>query len=172
MKIGIVLGCFIPMHVGHIQLFEKSFKENDKTIIAVSGKDDDRGQDFIPFRDRYKLINEIYGNDDRAIIVLVDDNKLKLDGSFSYENWCIWANEMFTQAGLDPNDPDITYTWYVGEPSYERNLAHKYRHHKFQLIDRSRIPLSGTEIRNNVEKYRQFIHPKYIDYLKNKGVIS
>lgn len=47
MKIGITFGCFIPLHVGHMAMIERSVRENDRTIIAVCGYDDDRGKDFI-----------------------------------------------------------------------------------------------------------------------------
>ena len=38
MKIGIVFGCFIPLHQGHEYLIDCAIKENDKIIIGVCGK--------------------------------------------------------------------------------------------------------------------------------------
>ena len=56
MKIGIVFGCFIPLHQGHLSLINKAIQENDKVIIGVCGFDDDRGKDFISFKTRIELI--------------------------------------------------------------------------------------------------------------------
>ena len=73
-KIGIVFGCFIPLHKGHKRLINDAVRENDTVIIAVCGYDDDRGRDFIPFSDRYELMCEKYKDDDKIRVVKVDDH--------------------------------------------------------------------------------------------------
>lgn len=72
MRIGITFGCFIPLHTGHLWMINKALTENDMVIIGVCGYDNDRGKDFIPFRDRYELMSQIYGSDPRIKIALID----------------------------------------------------------------------------------------------------
>lgn len=94
MKIGIVFGCFIPLHTGHRELIKRALTENDQVIIAICGKDTDRGKDFIPFRDRINLIKRIYFFS-IFHIVAIDDEKIGMDGTFTRANWVRWSNELF-----------------------------------------------------------------------------
>jgi NadR type nicotinamide-nucleotide adenylyltransferase len=163
MKVGIVFGCFIPLHQGHEYLIDCALKENDALIIGVCGKDTDRGQDFIPFRDRIKLMKKIY-NQPNITISVVDDAKLQLDGNFTYDNWCKWSNELFTNANYNPNENQ--YTWYMGEPSYYEKLKLIFPNHKIKVFDRNVNPLSGTKIRENLTEYTNSINKTFLDYLK------
>ncbi|MEE3344431.1 MAG: adenylyltransferase/cytidyltransferase family protein [Bacilli bacterium] len=167
MKIGIVFGCFIPLHKGHLFLINNAIKDNDKVIIGVCGKDNDRGKDFIPFKDRITLMQTKYPN---HIVVPIDDNKLHLDGSFSMNNWILWGNELFTNANLNPNDNNI-YTWYMGEPSYKEKLAQIYPNHKFKLYNRGNLGVSGTKIRENTMENIKYIDKDFINYLRDKQII-
>ena len=165
MKVGIVFGCFIPLHQGHEYLIDCALKENDALIIGVCGKDTDRGQDFIPFRDRIKLMKKIY-NQPNITISVVDDAKLQLDGTFTYDNWCKWSNELFTNANYNPNENQ--YTWYMGEPSYYEKLKLIFPNHKIKVFDRNVNPLSGTKIRENLTEYTNSINKTFLEYIKNK----
>ena len=78
-NIGIVFGCFIPFHKGHESLVERALKENDRMIIAVCGYQEDRGKDFLPFTVRYKLVKEMFREDRRVTVALIDDKKIGLD---------------------------------------------------------------------------------------------
>lgn len=170
MKIGIVFGCFIPLHSGHMKLIDRAVRENDQVIIAVCGKDTDRGKDFIPFRDRINLINRIYFFS-IFHIVAIDDEKIGMDGTFTRDNWVRWSNELFDQVGWDPSSPHTEYTWYTGEPSYQEKLESIYPNHKIVIIDRAENTISGTKIRENPTKYKDSIHPRFVEYLKQKGII-
>lgn len=165
MKVGIVFGCFIPLHQGHEYLINCALKENEALIIGVCGKDTDRGQNFIPFRDRIKLMKKIY-NQPNITISVVDDAKLQLDGTFTYDNWCKWSNELFTNANYNPNENQ--YTWYMGEPSYYEKLKLIFPNHKIKVFNRNVNPLSGTKIRENLTEYTNSINTTFLDYIKNK----
>lgn len=169
MKIGIMFGCFIPLHSGHMGLINRSLKENDKTIIGVCGKDSDRGKDFIPFRERLNLMRQKYQNDN-IIVVPVDDEKLKLDGTFTLDNWVKWGNELFRNANINPFDPNIQFTWYTGEPHYKEKLGDIYTTHNIILIDRAENKISGTQIRNNVSAYENEIAPEFLKYINERKI--
>ena len=164
-KVGIVFGCFIPLHKGHLSLIDKALK-NDKVVIGVCGYDLDRGKDFIPFKDRIELIKEIFND---LTVVSIDDHKIGLTGKFDLESWKLWCNELFKNADLNPLENEIT--WYLGEQSYLEMLKKIYPKHTFELVERTVIPVSGTMIRENPKENIKEIHPVFIKYLKEKNII-
>lgn len=169
-KIGITFGCFIPLHKGHISMIDLSLKDNDITVIGVCGYDEDRGENFIPYRKRCELVTEIYKNNKNVKVVYVDDKKLGLDGTFTLENWTSWCNEIFQNSEINPQNNDYDITWYFGEDSYFDKISKLYPTHHFCLLNRDEIKISGTEIRKNVEKYADFIHPRFLKYLKGEKI--
>lgn len=166
MKVGIVFGCFIPLHVGHVSLIKKALNENDKVIIGVCGFDGDRGKDFVPFRDRINLMTKRYGKNPKVVLSVVDDKKIGLTGKFDTISWVYWSSELFTNANFDPDDEKNTYTWYTGEENYVSELSLIFPKHKFNLIDRQICKVSGTQIRNNPNEFKDDIIPIYQEYLK------
>ncbi|MBR4356737.1 MAG: adenylyltransferase/cytidyltransferase family protein [Butyrivibrio sp.] len=170
-KIGIVFGCFIPMHKGHESLIKRALDENDKIILAVCGYQTDRGRDFIDFETRIRLVQKMYENDkDRIIVIKIDDKKLGLDGTFTHENWVLWGDELFANAGISPDSAH--FTWYTGEPSYVDKLGAIYPDHTFTLVDRQVIKTSGTEIRNNPNEHENEINSVFLEYLRSTGKLK
>jgi nicotinate phosphoribosyltransferase len=169
-KIGIVFGCFIPLHKGHESLIERALAENDRMIIAVCGYQQDRGKDFLPFTMRYKLVKEIFRDTPRVIVGLIDDKKIGLDGTFTHENWVAWGKELFYSAGIEPDSAE--FTWYTGEPPYVEKLQPIYPDHKFVLVDRTVIKASGTQIRNNPQVHLGDINFVFEQYLRKTGKLE
>jgi cytidyltransferase-like protein len=166
--VGIIFGCFIPLHIGHLSLIYKAAKMNDKVIIAVCGSDNDRGKDFIPFRDRIKLVKKVFAGLDNIIVVAVDDEKLKLDGTFTLDNWRKWSEELFDNAGICAYDYQYEFTWYTGELSYVEKLKELFNFHNFFLASRRINDISGTEIRHCWERYSGKIDVDFWNYLVDK----
>lgn len=170
-RVGIAFGCFIPLHIGHMEMIQRAVSENDLCIIGVCGYDNDRGKDFIPFKSRLYLMRKKYSGNPKVKIVKVDDKKLGLDGTFSSHNWEIWGRELFQNAHLNPDDKNTTYTWYTGEPSYVEKLGKIYTLHRFVLLNRSEVEISGTEIRSDPYRYQDNIDYVFYKYLKRKKII-
>ena len=165
--IGIVFGCYIPLHDGHMTLINRALDECDKVIIGVCGYADDRGKDFIPFKDRVKLMKKKFKNNPKVIISVVDDKKIGLTGKFDLDAWKIWSTEFFNQAHIDPNCGEV-FVWYMGERDYANKLKQIFtKRHSFVVVKRNNI--SGTKIRNKIYKYGQFVDDLFIDYLSKKN---
>ena len=171
MNIGITFGCFIPLHKGHLSMINKSLKENDLTIIGVCGFDDDRGKNFIPFQKRYQLMKMLYERNEKVKIVLIDDKKLGLDGTFTLDNWRWWCTELFVNAGINSYVKTNNITWYSGESNYLSKIRSLYSKHHFELLNRENIEISGTKIRNNPKKYEDMIHPLFRKFLYGKKIL-
>lgn len=171
-RVGITFGCFIPLHKGHLSIIEQAETENNSVILGVTGYDMDRGRDFIPFLRRVRLMHSIYASHPKITISEVDDRAIGLTGTFSLSAWKRWCEELFYNAGYLPDDPRNEYHWYIGEQSYIEKIKTLYPEHHFHLMDRSIIPVSGTAIRENPEKYAGDIHPVFMDYLKQNDQIK
>lgn len=163
MNVGIMFGCFIPLHKGHLKLIEKAIQENDKVIIGVCGYDDDRGQNFIPFKTRYKLMKRKYANNPNIKVVKIDDKKLGLTGTFSLEAWRIWCDELFGNAKISPSN---NCKWYTGDPPYAEKLKELYPKHEMYLSNRQEDNISGTMIRQDYRKYKNLIDEDFYEYLE------
>jgi NadR type nicotinamide-nucleotide adenylyltransferase len=168
-KVGIVFGCFIPLHDGHKRLINDAFRENDEVIIAVCGYDDDRGKDFIPFSDRYKLMCEKY-EDDRIHVVKVDDHKIGLTGLFDNRSWIKWSDELFDMyfEKYDPFEHDVQFTWYTGELDYVTKLSEIFEDDNFKYYGRHMLNVSGTMIRNNYDAYKNMVDYDFRKYLEKE----
>lgn len=172
-KIGIVFGCFAPLHTGHMKLIDMATDDNDKVIICTCGYDNDRAKDFIPFQDRIKLVSlQYYYEFIKGIYILsyVDDHAIGLTGKFDKESWEKWANELFKRCSeqVDPNSSNIEFTWYTGEDSYIEKLSEIYPEHKFVKVDRDELPISGTMIRKDPDKYKDNISEVFYRYITTK----
>lgn len=169
-RVGIAFGCFIPFHAGHQRMIDVALNENDKLLLGVCGKDTDRGQAYIPFKDRQKLIREKFGDDPDITISVVDDDKIGLTGKFDVEAWKTWADEFFINAKANPYDPNIQYTWYTADARYIQVLQQIFPLHRFVQLERNEI--SGTKIRGETNRYRYMIDPLFAEYLKEKEILK
>lgn len=164
-KVGLVFGCFIPMHKGHLYMIDKALEENDRIVLGVCGFDDDRGKDFIPFKVRQELLTSKYRYNDKVTLSIVDDKKIGLEGKFDENAWRIWGKEFFTNANVDPDDANIEFTWYTGEQRYIDEIQKVYPKHTFVLLDRGINTISGTAIRNDLKHNLTQIDPVFLRYI-------
>ena len=172
MRVGIYFGCFIPLHKGHEAIIKTALAENDHLILGVCGYDNDRGHDYIPFRQRINLISKIYGLCKNMTLAVVNDKKIGLTGTFSLNAWEIWCKELFRNSGFDPSDKANQYVWYSGEKDYLKKIQLLYPSHEMRLISRDVIPISGTEIRANTSKHIMYINPFFASYLAERGLLE
>ncbi len=171
-KVGLAFGCYIPFHMGHLLMVTQAETENDEVILGVCGYDGDRGENFIPFKDRQALMKKRYAHKSNITVSVVDDHKIGLTGTFSKDAWKIWADEFFGNAGYDPYDETKEYTWYTGEASYIEKLNELFPNHKFVKLDRHVINISGTAIRENPKENETYIMEEFKEYLRNKNILE
>ena len=172
-RVGIVFGCFIPLHDGHKRLIEDAIRENDKVITAVCGYDDDRGKGFIPFSDRYNLMCEKYKDNNNICIVKVDDHKIGLTGLFDKDSWIKWSAELFHRCFKKYGffGSEVQYTWYTGELDYITKLSEIFKNDNFKYYGRHMINVSGTKIRENYDLYKHMVDDDFRKYLEENKVV-
>ena len=155
MRIGMVLGCFAPLHKGHMELILRAKKENDKCYVIVCGYDGDKGEPLLPLKKRIRYVKETFKNDSLVEVISVNDTELGIDQSMSDSNWEKWLNRVYRE--MTPKDAASNKVWYVGEKSYVYSLI-KFGEQPI-YVDRQELPISATMIRSNPLKYWNYISP-------------
>lgn len=144
--VGLVFGCYCPLHQGHLDLIMRAKKENDYCVIVCCGYDNDRGKDFLPIDKRYRYVKEFFANDELVKVIKINDTELGIEKEFTVNNWKPWLNEVYSQIknlNLDSNE----FRWYVGEKEYADVLVNKYNQDVIFCGRENNI--SGTMIREN-----------------------
>lgn len=135
------------MHVGHVEPHYKAKRANDNVLVIVSGSNtqEDRGtRAGLSLNRRFRYVREVFYDDE---LVVVD--KLDEAGMPAYpEGWVPWVNRVKELIAKNTDDPE-KITFYVGEPEYVTELNRYYPQAQVELIERSIINISATEIRDN-----------------------
>lgn len=153
-KVGFTIGKFAPFHKGHEYLIETALKEMDKVIVVVYDTD----------------------------IIDIDTEKRAEWIKEKYPNVEIrFAHNPPSQYGLDKESVNIQMK-YLTKIMEDENPTHFYSSEKYgksvseymnivdRRVDNERkvVPISATEIRNNIEEKKYWIENKvYLD-CKNK----
>ena len=168
-RIGIVFGTFAPMHVGHVDLITKAKRANDNVLVIVSGSNtqEDRGtRAGLSLNRRFRYVREVFYDDE---LVVVD--KLDEAGMPAYpEGWVPWVNRVKELIAKNTDDPE-KITFYVGEPEYVTELNRYYPQAQVELIERSIINISATEIRDNPMENWRFITKPFRRHFTRKVLV-
>lgn len=168
-RIGIVFGTFAPMHVGHVDLITKAKRANDNVLVIVSGSNtqEDRGtRAGLSLNRRFRYVREVFYDDE---LVVVD--KLDEAGMPAYpEGWVPWVNRVKELIAKNTDDPG-KITFYVGEPEYVTELNRYYPQAQVELIERSIINISATEIRDNPMENWRFITKPFRRHFTRKVLV-
>lgn len=178
-KVAICFGGYCPLHQGHMDVIMQAKKENDVCFVVVCGYDNEpRSWEInLDLKERTKIINSFFIEDEQIIVLSVNDTELGLDESMSDNNWTIWQNkvkeEIFTQRHWRGhyirydlfNEADCDITWYVAEPFYKTCIEkNNVLNAQVKLMDKIN-PVSGTLVRANPVKYWNKITSTFKPYL-------
>lgn len=168
-RIGIVFGTFAPMHIGHVDLITKAKRYNDNVLVIVSGSNDqeDRGtRAGLSLNRRFRYVREVFYDDE---LVVVD--KLDEEGMPAYpEGWIPWVKHVKELIAKNTDTPE-NITFYVGEPEYVTELNEHYPQAQVELIERSIIDISATEIRDNPMENWRFITKPFRRHFTRKVLV-
>lgn len=167
--IGIVFGTFAPMHVGHVDLITKAKRQTDQVLVLVSGSNNetDRGtRASLSLNRRFRYVREVFYDDE---LVLVD--KLDEAGMPAYpQGWQPWVERVKELIVSNTEAPE-QITFFVGEAEYVNQLNHYYPEARVELIERSIINISATEIRNRPMENWRFITKPFRRHFTRKVLV-
>lgn len=143
MSSGLVLGKFLPPHLGHVYLVEFARAYTSQVTVVVGTL----AREPIPGELRFRWMRELFP--DLDVVHLTDENPQEPHEHPRF--WDIWRESLLRVA---PRKPDLVF---ASEPYGER-LA-KELGARFVPVDlaRSAVGVSGTAIRNDPMKHWQFL---------------
>jgi NadR type nicotinamide-nucleotide adenylyltransferase len=156
-KSGIILGKFLPPHLGHQYLidFAKNYVD-DLTVLVGTLK-----AESIPGELRYQWMKEMFPT--VKVVHVTDENP-----QYPKEHpdfWNIWKKTILNAVpgGADYLFASEDYGWKLAEVIGSRYIP----------VDHARnlVPVSGTAIRNNPMKYWKYISPVVRPYFLKKVCI-
>ena len=170
-KIGAFPGKFLPPHKGHIETILDCAKKCDKLLVVVTDSEknsralcEKANIDYIPVKLRIKWLKSHFKNYKNIKIVYMNEDKF---GQFplSMEVWS-GAFKKITKHKVNMKFADETYR--------ELNEIH-FPECEFVCFDRRVINISATMIRENPEKYFDFIIDEakpYFEKILNKQKVK
>ncbi len=140
---GMLLGKFMPLHLGHLYLIEFAKNYVDELYVVVGTIKSETMEGDL----RYNWVRQACPGVN--VIHLTDENPQEPQEHPDF--WQIWYNSL-TQ--VLPNKPDYVFA----SEKYGQKLA-AILHAQFVPVDQLRtiVPISATKIRNDPMKYWQYI---------------
>lgn len=172
-KIAVVFGTFAPMHVGHVDLIQQAKRENDEVIVVVSGTNTDRDRGTrigLYLNRRFRYVREVFKDDELIKVEKLDEENIPPEP----EGWYPWLEKLHdTISNVTNNDYD-QLTFYVGEKEYCQYLFDYFKaivKTEVVLAERSIIPISATEIRNNPLNHWRYITKPFCRHFTKKILV-
>ena len=156
--IGVFPGKFLPPHRGHLASILQAHSMCDKLYVVVCERSGDDsalcavdGVRYISGINRRKWLKQETQGIDRINVVLMDEEAYDIP-SWPH-GWEQWAR------ALEQIVPEAFQVIFGGQPEYEEGTKEYFPRVAYTVIDpeRTRWPVSATQIRRNPAKYWDYI---------------
>ena len=147
-KIGLIIGKFAPLHKGHQYLIETALKQVDKLIIFIY---DWPELTNVPINIRKRWIEKLYP--DAQVVEVYDSPKIfgKTPEVMKLHSDCI-VNK------LKEIGQETLITHFFSNEFYGEYMGKVLNAKNVQIdINKEQYKISATEIRENPEKYKEFL---------------
>lgn len=156
--IAVVFGTFAPMHQGHLDLIGRAKLACGQVCVLVSGYDKDRGDLIgLDLLTRFRAIQSQFEGDNLVRVRALDETDLP-----AYpDGWDLWLERLLGLLDLAEHQAPV---FYVSEKEYAQELQNRgYQAH----FSPRKFGISATFIRENPEKYRDYIAPAFVDFFED-----
>lgn len=147
-NLGVFFLTGAPVHIGHFDAIVRAKREQDACLVVVSGRKGDRGDQVgLDLIKRFRYLRELFADEENVFVAMLNEDDIP-----AYPNgWTPWMKKM-RQIIADSTSSVEHITWYVGEAIYKEELESRTPDSVI-LLDRSILPVSGTQVRDNPLKY-------------------
>ena len=161
-KIGAFTGKFYPPHIGHLSAIDNALKNLDEVYVVIS-KNEMRNENIktqfgfeVLDAEKIKQWFELhYKNEKRIKVEIFDESKYR---PYPYDR-DLWAYGFKSQF----NDVNIK----IADESYREYNEKFFPECDFLPIDRDKINIHSTHLRNDLIKYFDFLLPEAKEFFKN-----
>ncbi|CYU97287.1 adenylyltransferase/cytidyltransferase family protein [Streptococcus suis] len=156
--IAVVFGTFAPMHKGHLDLIERAKLACGQVCIVVSGYAKDRGDLIgLDLTKRFQFAQGQFEGDDLVRVCALDEADLP-----PYpDGWDLWLERLLGLLDLSEHQVPV---FYVSEEEYAQELQNRGYQAYFSP---RKFGISATLIRENPEKYRDYIAPAFVAFFED-----
>ena len=157
--ITVVFGTFAPMHKGHLDLIGRAKLACGQVCILVSGYDKDRGDLIgLDLLTRFRAIQSQFEGDNLVRVRALDETDLPA----CPDGWDLWLERLLRLLELAEHQAPV---FYVSEEECAQELQNRgYQAH----FSPRKFGISATFIRENPEKYRDYIAPAFVDFFEDE----
>lgn len=156
-KCGVFPGKFLPPHRGHLASIINAATQCDMLYVVVSDNENATAKicseshiDVMYLRDRVRWLSQELQGYDHIRVIGLDETNIP-EYPYGWEEWSLL---------LAKTVPERFDAFFGGEPSYEKEgYTNYFPQCDYVLYDynRTRYPISATEIRNNPYKHWDYI---------------
>ena len=160
-KVGMYGGSFNPLHLGHVSCIIQAANQCEKLYVVLSHSDN---KEEIQYQHRFRWLTQLTKDMGNVEVIQVKDNSISKD----VYDWIQGSNQIkliinnhidVVFCGNDYNNIDNPF-----------NMC--YPDSEIAYIDRSKIPISSTQIRENPYKYWNYIADVAKPYFVKKIMIT
>lgn len=152
---GLVIGKFLPLHLGHAHLIDFALAYCDELTIALVTKETDEIEEAV----RISWLKELATLRNRSLVIEVVDEKLPRTEQLEAEAANAWIDYFSRRfMGID---------CVFSSESYGAMLAKAMNiHHVYYDVEREKTQISGSQIRENPMAHLDYL-PEFVqDYYK------
>lgn len=162
MKIGAFIGKFYPPHIGHLSAIDYSLTQCDKVYIVIS-KNKIRNSNILAQNNFLELDADLiqkwfekhYKNNSKIKVEVFDETDLR-PYPLDRDKWAERFKAQFPNVNVK-----------IADESYREYNQKYFPDYEFLPIDRDLIDIHSSYIRDNPNKYFEYIIPEAKDYFKN-----
>lgn len=173
-KKGLIIGKFAPLTLGHINLINYASTLCEEVLVVLSfdtkwlAKQSKRDQRILTLKNRLRWLKQAYQDISQVKITYVDESNLP-----EYpEGWKAFAQLIRTELKQLGYHPDALFS---SELAYDQIYQDHFSEMKHVIVDadRTRVPISASQIRNNLIQNWGYL-PSVVrqDYVKKVCIIG
>lgn len=158
MQYGILIGRFQPLHKAHQSIIDEIMHDGRKPIIFIGSSNKSDEKNPFSYAERASIIHSIYGGE--IITLPLPDN----------ESDFVWAQQVWgTLRAMDILEKECWIYHYLKEGDFD--ISELFPQFRFLFPHYPEIyqGLSATKIRNEPEKYKQYLDGRVLKLLENKS---
>lgn len=160
-KIGMYGGSFNPLHLGHVSCIIQAANQCEKLYVVLSHSNN---KEEIPYQHRFRWLTQLTKDMENVEVIQVKDNSINKD---VYD----WKNGSNLIKSIIKEDIDVVFCGSDYHNS-KNPFSMNYPNSKIVYIDRSKIPVSSTDIRENPYKHWDYIADVAKPYFVKKIMIT